>query len=271
MKRCRRDPQASRAHMAAGSRQAGVVVSAAGPSFYLTVPEPCPYLPDRKERRVLALLDELPPGMFDLLTELGFRRSQRYVYRPDCPGCRACISVRIPVAQFRWSRTFRRVWRRNADLTPQERPPLATREQYALFRRYLDARHAGGGMHGMDYADYRALVEEAAAGTLLVEFRDRLGQLVAVSVTDRIRSGLSGVYKFFDPALAGRSLGTLVVLWHVVRAGELGLPYVYLGYWIAACRKMAYKARFRPLERLTAEGHWRPFEPVADDGPSPTP
>ncbi len=236
----------------------------AGPPFYVTVPAPCPYLPDRRERRLVAFLDELPAGLFDVLTELGFRRSQRFVYRPDCPACRACVPVRIRVRDFRWSRTFRRVRRRNADLAVRERPPVADREQYALFRRYVETRHAGGGMHGMDWEEYRALVEEAAPGTRLVEFRTPDGRLAAVSLTDYVRSGLSGVYKFFDPALEARSPGTFVVLWHVLRAGELGLPYVYLGYWIRDCRKMRYKERYRPLERLGPDGRWHPFAPDGD-------
>jgi len=238
-------------------------VREAEPSLYVTAPAPCPYLPGRQERRLVMLLDEIPAATFDRLTELGFRRSQHFVYRPDCPGCRACVPVRIPVAHFRWSRGFRRIRRRNADLVVRERPPRATAEQYALFRRYVDARHREGGMHDMDFEDYRALVEEAAAGTVLVEFRDAAGSLVAASLTDRVARGLSGVYKFFAPELAERSLGTFVILWHVARAAELGLPYVYLGYWIRDCRKMSYKSRFRPLERLDEDGRWRPFDPAA--------
>jgi arginine-tRNA-protein transferase len=164
------------------------------------------------------------------------------------------------------------VLRRNADLAAEERPARATAEQFELFRRYLDARHGDGGMSGMGWADYRAMVEDGPASSRLVEFRatspDR--RLIAVSLTDYVPSGLSGVYKFFDPAEARRSLGTHVILWHVRRAAELGRAYAYLGYWIAESPKMAYKARFQPLERLTPGG-WEPFEPGrVTDGPEGT-
>ncbi len=140
----------------------------------------------------------------------------------------------------------------------EERPATATDEQFALFHRYLEARHDDGGMVKMDMADYAEMVERGPAASRLVEARDQEGRLVAVSLTDRLRSGFSGVYKFFEPAEPRRSLGTFMILWHVVRARELGLPYVYLGYWIAESPKMAYKARFRPMEQLTAL-LWRPL------------
>ncbi|GBD45105.1 Putative arginyl-tRNA--protein transferase [bacterium HR40] len=231
--------------------------------LYRTRLSPCPYLPGQSEARVVAVLDELAPGAFDLLTAAGFRRTQRFVYRPDCPACSACVPVRIAVERFAWSRSFRKVWNRNRDLAVEERPPRATPEQYELFARYLASRHADGGMAKMDFDDYREMVEEAAPDTALVEFRDPSGRLVGATLTDRVADGLSGVYKFFDPDCERRSLGTLIVLWHVVRAFELGLPYVYLGYWIAGCRKMAYKNRFQPLERL-AGAQWVAFEPDAE-------
>lgn len=213
---------------------------------------------------MVAILQELAPEAFDLLTAAGFRRTQHYVYRPSCPGCNACVPVRIPVDRFVWTRGFRRVRKRNRDLRAEERPPVATAEQYALFARYLASRHGDGGMAGMTFADYREMVEEAAPGTMLVEFRDDSGALLGVTLTDRVESGLSGVYKFFEPEAERRSLGTFIVLWHVERARELGLPHVYLGYWIADCRKMSYKSRFRPLERLEG-AHWVPFEPVTPE------
>lgn len=233
--------------------------------LYRTQVAPCPYLPGRSEARVVAILDELAPQAFDLLTAAGFRRTQRFLYRPDCPGCAACVPVRIPVARFIWSRGFRKVWRRNFELSPRELPPVATAEQYALFARYLASRHAEGGMAGMSFGEYRDMVEEAAPGTMLVEFRDAAGTLCGVTLTDRVENGLSGVYKFFEPEADRRSLGTFIVLWHVMRARELGLSYVYLGYWIAGCRKMSYKSRFRPLERLEGAA-WVPFE-IAAGGP----
>ncbi len=227
--------------------------------FYSTELGPCPYLAGRQERRIVAILEPgAPDDQLDELTEAGFRRSQLYLYRPLCPGCSACVPVRVVVDGFRWSRTFRKILARNADLVVEERPPAATAEQFELFHRYLLARHDDGGMARMDRADYAEMVERGPGSTTLVEVRDADGRLVAVSLTDRLRSGYSGVYKFYEPLEPRRSLGTFLILWHVLRAKELGLPYVYLGYWIAESPKMAYKARFRPLEQLTALD-WRPL------------
>jgi len=227
--------------------------------FYTTDLAPCPYLPDRRERRLVALLEpELGDRRLDLLTEAGFRRSQGFLYKPACPGCRACVPVRIVVDAFAPRRSFRRVLRRNADLAARELPARSTDEQFALFQRYLQHRHTDGGMVRMDRDAYREMVELAPASTRLIEFRDARGALVGVSLTDRLRTGLSGVYKFYDPELEPRSLGTFIILWHVEHARQLGLPYVYLGYWIALSRKMAYKARFAPLERL-AGAAWLPL------------
>jgi arginine-tRNA-protein transferase len=199
--------------------------------------------------------------MADLLTAAGFRRSQHALYKPACPGCRACVPVRIAVAGWGPSRAERRVLKRNADLVAEERPTRATAEQFALFHRYLMARHDDGGMARMGLESYEEMVETALPGSFLVELRDRTGRLVGVSLTDRVASGLSGVYKFYAPEEERRSLGTFIILWHVRRARALGLPFVYLGYWIRDCRKMAYKARFAPLERLDG-AEWRPFAAI---------
>lgn len=230
-----------------------------GKHLYSTELAPCPYLPDRQERRLVALVEPGdPPALVDLLSEAGFRRSQQALYKPACPGCRACVPVRIVVAGFTPGRSDRKLLKRNADLAATECPAVATTEQFELFRRYLSARHDDGGMALMERAAYTDMVEGGVHGTMLVEFRDAAGRLVGVSLTDRIGSGLSGVYKFFDPDQERRSLGTCIILWHVRRARELGLPYVYLGYWVRDCRKMAYKSRFRPLEALDG-AEWRPL------------
>ena len=229
--------------------------------FFSTEPAACPYLPDRRERRLVTMLDGADPDrLHDRLMRAGFRRSQGLAYRPACPGCAACVPVRIPVAGFRLTRPWRRIWQRNHDLSATERPPAATREQFDLFQRYLVSRHGASGMATMSWPDYRAMIEDSPVDSRLVEWRRPDTSLIAASLTDRAASGLSGVYKFFDPDERRRSLGTLAILWHVRRAQELGLPYVYLGYWIAGSPKMAYKARFRPLERLTAEG-WQALPP----------
>ena len=238
--------------------------------FFSTELTPCPYLEDRFERRLVTELDGPDANpMHDRLVLAGFRRSRSYAYRPVCPGCQACVPVRIPVASFRMTRGWRRILRHNDDLTAAEVRPLATEEQVALFRRYLAGRHAEGGMAEMSWLDYRAMVDEGPVSNLVIEWRRPDRSLIAVSLTDRCQSGLSGVYKFFDPKDGRRSLGSLIILWHVERARELGLDYVYLGYWIADSPKMAYKARFKPLERLTA-GVWQPLadepEPQSSKG-----
>ncbi len=230
--------------------------------YFSTELAPCPYLEGRLERRlVTAMAGAGVDARHDQLMRAGFRRSQRYAYRPVCPSCQACVPVRIPVASFRLGRAWRRILRHNADLVVAERPPMATEEQFALFRRYLAGRHNDSGMADMAWEDYQAMAGDTPVTSVLVEWRRPDGRLMAVSLTDRAPSGLSGVYKFFEPEEPRRSLGTLIILWHVQRARELGLPYVYLGYWIAQSPKMAYKSRFQPLERLTAEG-WRPFAPA---------
>src|SRR5919106_820282 len=229
--------------------------------FFGTEPAPCPYLPGRLERRLVTTIEGPDrERLHDRLLRAGFRRSQGYAYRPACTGCEACVPVRIPVGRFRFRRVWRRVLRDNHDLVPHERRAVATQEQYALFRRYLEGRHATSGMAEMTWAEFRSMIDDSPIDTRVVEWRRSAGlDLVAASLTDRCSSGLSGVYKFFDPDEARRSLGTLIILWHIQKATELGLPYVYLGYWIASSPKMGYKARFQPLERLTPAG-WQPLQ-----------
>jgi arginyl-tRNA--protein-N-Asp/Glu arginylyltransferase len=225
--------------------------------FFGTLPQPCPYLPDRLESKIVTELGGSGAhGLHEELSRAGFRRSHGLVYKPACTGCQACIPVRVPVADFEFSRSLRRVWRRNKDLTAVESPARGTAEQYAVFARYQQWRHGDGGMATMNLGDYKAMVEDTPIDTTVVEFRDDEGRFFGASLTDRLSDGLSGVYKFFDPTQPRRSAGTFIVLWHIERARELGLPYVYLGYWIADCRKMAYKTRFRPIEALGPTG-WR--------------
>jgi len=244
------------------------------PRFYLTAEAPCPYLPGKQERKVFThLLNADANAVNSMLTTAGFRRSQTIAYKPACDACSACVSVRIPVNAFMPSGSLRRIARRNADLERQEHAPHATEAQFALLRAYLHGRHAAGGMTDMDESDYGAMVEETTVDTAVFEYwthgpqptadddtdAPRRGDLMAVSVTDIIDDGLSMVYSFFDPSAASRSLGTYMILDHVAKARDLGLAYVYLGYWIEDCRKMAYKARFQPLEALTLEG-WAPLQ-----------
>lgn len=226
------------------------------PQFFLTPGGPCPYLPGKVERKVFARLNGgLAQPLNEALTHSGFRRSQMIAYRPACEGCSACVSVRIVVDGFDFSRTQRRIWKRNEDLQRAEVPAEATREQFALLRTYLDSRHSGGGMSDMGLFDYVAMVEETPVDTHIVEIR-RDSDLVGAALTDVLRDGLSMVYSFYHPGEEARSLGTYMILDHVREAKARGLPYVYLGYWVRGSEKMDYKSRFKPLEALGPEG-WR--------------
>jgi arginine-tRNA-protein transferase len=231
--------------------------------FFLTAPSPCPYLPGREERKVFAHLP-LSEGaaINDALTQIGFRRSQNIAYRPACENCDACVSARIPVADYGFSRSERRILERNRDLERSLVEAEATMEQFDLLRRYLLARHAEGGMADMTWADYVAMVEDTSARTHLIEYRaaskDRgPGDLIACVLVDVLSDGLSLVYSFYDPGMTRRSLGSFVILDHIRHAGRLGLPFVYLGYWVEGSHKMDYKARFRPLELLRPNGWTR--------------
>jgi len=238
------------------------------PQFYLTAPSPCPYLPGREERKVFThLVGERAPELNDLLTHGGFRRSQSIAYRPACETCRACVSVRVVVEDFRPTRSMRRVSERNSDLVAEMRVPVPTSEQYSVFRGYLDSRHRDGGMADMTVLDYAMMVEDSHVETRIVEFRQRgpdsrisgrgNGPLLGVALTDVLSDGLSMVYSFFDPDAGARSLGTFIILDHIARARRLGLPYVYLGYWVKGSKKMDYKGRFLPQERLSGDGWTR--------------
>ncbi len=231
------------------------------PQFYITAPSPCPYLKGRYEKKVFThLVGEQAGSLNNMLSQAGFRRSQGIAYRPACDGCDACISVRIRVNEFSPSRNMRRILNANQNLVRTRKPARATEEQFSLLRSYLDARHQQGGMADMTALDFVSMVEDTAVDTNIIEYRPRAAdadnRLIATALTDRLEDGLSMVYSFFDPDLSARSLGTYLILDHIELARELGLPYVYLGYWIEGSAKMAYKARFKPLEALTREG-WR--------------
>lgn len=235
------------------------------PQFYLTSPAPCPYLPGRAERKVFTHLIGLrAPALNDTLTQSGFRRSQTIAYRPACEQCRSCVSVRVKVEEFVASRTQRKIARRSTDIAGEGRPARATPEQFALFRRYVGARHADGGMADMNMVDYQMMIEDSHVDTRLVEYRiapDSPGgdsdRLVACCLTDRLADGLSMVYSFYDPQFESRSLGSFMILDHMRRARAAGLPHLYLGYWVEGSRKMDYKSRFLPQERLGPEGWMR--------------
>ncbi len=234
------------------------------PQFYLTAPSPCPYLGGKEERKVFThLVGERAPELNNILTQGGFRRSQSIAYRPACEGCRSCVSVRVVAKDFRPTQSMRRISRRNADIASEMRIAVPTSEQYAIFRAYLDSRHRDGGMADMTVLDYAMMVEDSHIETRIIEYRRRTsaqtsqrsgGDLVAIALTDVLGDGLSMVYSFFEPDEAARSLGTLMVLDHIARAQRMGLAYVYLGYWVRGSRKMDYKSRFLPQERLMPDG-----------------
>ena len=225
--------------------------------FYLTAPSPCPYLPGQRERKVFTFLGgEGASALNGQLSQRGFRRSQNIAYLPACERCRACRPVRVPAAGFD-ERPWRRTLRRNQGLARTLVAPKVTTEQFGLLRDYLDARHPGGGMNQMTVLDYAQMVEQTPVQTDIHEYRDEDGRLMACALTDRVEDGLSMVYSFFAADEPRRSLGSYVIVDHVMRAREMGLPYVYLGYWVEGSPKMDYKRRFGPQEMLTARG-WQP-------------
>ncbi len=229
--------------------------------FFSTPPAPCPYMDGKMERKIVTLLaGEDPDHLHNALSLAGFRRSQDLAYRPACEGCNACVPIRVRAKSYVPSKSFRRVWSHNLDLKASEKPAKATEEHYDLFHKYLNTRHFDGGMVDMDYNDYQAMVEDSPVRSQLVEFRNADGKLVAACLTDLMNDGLSLVYSFFDPDETKRSLGNFLILWHILQAKYMAMPYVYLGYWIAESKKMSYKKRFQPAEILTKEG-WQPLIP----------
>lgn len=234
--------------------------------FFLTAPTPCPYLPGRRERKVFTgLMGEDAGALHDVLTNAGFRRSQNIAYKPSCDGCEACIPARVPVDEFGFSRRWRKIMAKNADLSRSLRPAAATQEQFRLLRRYLDGRHPGGGMAEMNLRDYASMVEETSVRTHVVEYRhtdpQRKGELAAAALVDVLGDGLSLVYSYFDPQESQRGLGVHVILDHIQQARAAGFAYVYLGYWVPGSSKMEYKSMFQPLEVLLA-GAWRRYQPA---------
>lgn len=230
------------------------------PQFFITAPSPCPYLQGRVERKVFThLVGHDARSLNTQLSQGGFRRSQNIAYRPACDGCASCVSVRVPVNTFELSRGFRRTLKVNSDVDATVVRSHATSEHYALFRKYIDSRHSDGGMADMTVLDFSAMVDDNFVDSRLVEYRARDanepgGRLIASVLIDILGDGISMIYSFYDPEEAARSMGTYMILDNIARVRRLGLPYLYLGYWVRGSRKMDYKARFLPQERLTAEG-----------------
>ncbi len=264
---------------ASGGRPGAIGVTAPFrfPRFFVTSPSPCPYLPGRQERKVFTELNGVHAGeLNDALSRIGFRRSQSVAYRPSCAGCNACVSVRVVADRFRANATQRKLLRRHADLEVHACRAWATDEQFQLLRRYLCARHPGGGMTAMDDTDYADMVEQSPVNSHVVEYREpgvagRRGRLVGACITDQQGDGLSMIYSFFAADDASRpGLGNFIIMDHIVRARAAGLPYVYLGYWVKGSQRMAYKTRYRPIEVLGPHG-WAPFDPDADEAAAGVP
>ncbi|SFP90369.1 arginyltransferase [Sphingomonas rubra] len=234
------------------------------PRFFVTSPSPCPYLPGRQERKVFTeLTGPHAAELNDALGRIGFRRSQGVAYRPSCAGCTACVSVRVVTHEFVANATQRKLMRRQGDLEVTACRAWATDEQFQLLRRYLAARHPGGGMAGMDEDDYADMIEHSPVNSLIVEYREpstngRRGRLVGACLTDRQADGLSMIYSFFEPEEDGgrAGLGNFIILDHITRARDAKLAFVYLGYWVKGSARMAYKTRYRPIEVLGPAG-WR--------------
>lgn len=231
------------------------------PRFFVTSPAPCPYLEGKSERKVFTeLKGPHSEQLNEALGRIGFRRSQTVAYRPSCIDCQACVSVRVVTREFRPSTTQKRILNHNSDLVATECRPWATGEQFELLQRYLAVRHPGGGMATMEESDFADMVEHTPVSSYVIEYREpsdglRPGRLVGACLTDIQGDGLSMIYSFYDPEHEARSgLGNYIILDHIRRAAERGLPYVYLGYWVEGSARMQYKIRYRPIERLTRDG-----------------
>lgn len=228
-------------------------------AFFATPPHDCSYLPDREATTMFVdPRADINKRLYSQLTSLGFRRSGSHYYRPHCESCAACIPVRIDTGHFQYDRSQRRIINKNSDLTCTMAPGRFTEEYYGLYERYIQQRHSDGDMYPPSREQFTSFLVEGATDTWFLEIRQD-GQLIGLAVVDALEDGLSAIYTVFEPEQDKRSLGTFAVLWQIEEVRRRGLPYLYLGYWIKACRKMNYKTRFRPIEALV-DGRWQQLE-----------
>ncbi|QDH16192.1 arginyltransferase [Swingsia samuiensis] len=230
--------------------------------FYTTDPSPCPYLPDRMERKILTVLSRpSAPALYDRLSQAGFRRSHSLIYAPACANCQACIPIRIPARLFKISRGQKRVWKHyDRHIQAIICPPFATTEQFSLFQRYQNIRHANGDMADMFWDEYKALIENTPIHTIIIEFRLKGDDtLICVSLVDVMEDGLSAVYTFYDPENPSKSWGTYSILWLIEQTIHMQKSYLYLGYYVPGSQKMAYKTNFQPAE-IFRNGHWLEYQ-----------
>jgi arginyl-tRNA--protein-N-Asp/Glu arginylyltransferase len=223
--------------------------------FYATPEHSCSYLDDRQAKTIFADPEaSLNKHDYSTLSDLGFRRSGNHIYRPHCQNCSACISARIPVELFRPSRSQKRVLKLNQDLQICIQAPAYSDEYYALYERYIRMRHSDGDMHPTSKTQFESFLVQSRYSTHFIEFRTD-ESLLGVAVVDYLEHGISAIYTFFDPEQQQRSLGKLAILKLIQLAQNEGLPYLYLGYWVQGCQKMAYKTDYHPIQLLIA-GHW---------------
>ncbi len=232
--------------------------------FYNTASYPCSYLPgERAVSQVATPARLITSEVYGELVRSGFRRSGIFSYRPNCEHCHACVPVRLPVARFAPNRSQRRCLKAHSALRGRELPLLYCDAHYQLYQRYQAVRHAGGGMDQDNDEQYSHFLLQSRVDSRLVEFTEN-GVLRMVSIIDVLNDGLSSVYTFYDPAVAGASFGTYNILWQIAQCAARGLSYLYLGYWIHDSHKMAYKANFQPIEGLR-DAKWRELD-VTDSG-----